>query len=528
MSVWVSAKVGKSAAKAVVAVLLASSAASCSSDVTRFGGIFNRSDNITTNSIPRRNITGLQGDMPIPRADIGNYAGGVAANQGIYRQPQPQPGYNYNTRSAALNQPFPSQPGYDNVTTNTLPSGARLASTPVSVQRSALPAPGAVNNTRNVALAQPFPTAPGTQSLGTLNGKQAKANFGAGGAPVVTLRPGETISGLSRRYGVPEKDILRANGLTNGGQVRVGQQLTIPTFGHEGTAAKNASLAAELPAGKVPVPAKEPLKETAALPTTARAKQLADATAKLPAGAGGDAKGAGGTYTVKPGDSLARIAKATGSNIDALKAANGLTAATIRVGQVLRLPGAAPADPSDNIKTATIPAGKVAPAAVPSKATPAVAKVEAYKPPVVKQSVAEAAAKATDTDAPDQTGIGKYRWPVRGAVIAGYGANVDGNRNDGIDISVPSGTPIKAAENGVVIYAGNGLKQLGNTVLVRHNDGTVTVYGHADTLNVTRGQKVQRGQTLAASGMSGGAKRPQVHFEVRKDATPVNPMTFLD
>jgi murein DD-endopeptidase MepM/ murein hydrolase activator NlpD len=130
--------------------------------------------------------------------------------------------------------------------------------------------------------------------------------------------------------------------------------------------------------------------------------------------------------------------------------------------------------------------------------------------------------------APQSTGIGKYRWPVSGAVIAGYGANVDGNRNDGIDISVPEGTPIKAAENGVVIYAGNGLKQLGNTVLVRHDDGKVTVYGHASAINVTRGQKVTRGQTLASSGMSGDAKRPQVHFEVRKDATPVNPVTFLE
>ena len=97
--------------------------------------------------------------------------------------------------------------------------------------------------------------------------------------------------------------------------------------------------------------------------------------------------------------------------------------------------------------------------------------------------------------APEATGIGKYRWPVRGAVIAAYGANVNGSRNDGIDISVPQGTPIKAAENGVVIYAGNGLKELGNTVLVRHDDGTVTVYGNADTLSVTRGQKIQRGQT---------------------------------
>ena len=125
-------------------------------------------------------------------------------------------------------------------------------------------------------------------------------------------------------------------------------------------------------------------------------------------------------------------------------------------------------------------------------------------------------------------GRSKYRWPVRGAVVAGYGANVDGNRNDGIDISVPEGTPIKAAENGVVIYSGSSLKELGNAVLVRHDDGTVTVYGHAGDLNVQRGQKVQRGQTLASSGMSGNTSRPKVHFEVRKNATPVDPLTFLE
>jgi murein DD-endopeptidase MepM/ murein hydrolase activator NlpD len=144
-------------------------------------------------------------------------------------------------------------------------------------------------------------------------------------------------------------------------------------------------------------------------------------------------------------------------------------------------------------------------------------------------SLTEAEEKSDVTDAaPESTGIGKYRWPVRGAVIAGYGANVEGNRNDGIDISVPEGTPIKAAENGVVIYAGSSLKELGNAVLVRHDDGTVTVYGHAGDLNVQRGQKIQRGQTVATSGMSGNASRPKVHFEVRKNATPVNPMTFLE
>jgi murein DD-endopeptidase MepM/ murein hydrolase activator NlpD len=118
------------------------------------------------------------------------------------------------------------------------------------------------------------------------------------------------------------------------------------------------------------------------------------------------------------------------------------------------------------------------------------------------------------------------RWPVRGRVISGFGSG--GKDGDGIDISVPEGTPVKAAENGVVIYAGNGLKEFGNTVLVRHEDGLVTVYGHASSLQVTRGQKVKRGQEIALSGMSGTTDSPKLHFEVRKNSAPVDPKSFLE
>ena len=86
------------------------------------------------------------------------------------------------------------------------------------------------------------------------------------------------------------------------------------------------------------------------------------------------------------------------------------------------------------------------------------------------------------------------RWPVRGRVISGFGA---ARQEDGIDIAVPEGTPVKAAENGVVIYAGDGLKEFGNTVLVRHENGLVTVYGHASQIEVQRGEKVKRGQEIA-------------------------------
>lgn len=116
---------------------------------------------------------------------------------------------------------------------------------------------------------------------------------------------------------------------------------------------------------------------------------------------------------------------------------------------------------------------------------------------------------------------------MRGKVVSGYGSS-GGSRNDGIDISVPSGTPVKAAENGVVIYAGDGLKEFGNTVLVRHDNGLVTVYGHASELKVQRGQKVKRGDEIAVSGMSGNAKSPKLHFEVRKNSAPVDPSGYLE
>ncbi|AHG45174.1 peptidoglycan-binding protein [Rhizobium leguminosarum bv. trifolii CB782] len=525
-----SPKFGKSAGNLLVVGLLASAATGCSSDVTRFGGLFSSSgqDQITTSSIPRRG--GAQGD-PVPRADLGGSA--VASQSG------------YGGGNGALNQPYPSNQTYDPVRT----SSARMASAPVAVQRSDLAAPTAVapprQREREVALAQPFPSAPQAEKPRLVAPAAPKltpdplatgttpkvSGWSATNAPSVTLRPGESIATLSRRFGVPEKEILRVNSLKTASAAKPGQAILIPTF-NGGNAAKSASQAADLSKpGKMPEPVKAPEQNVAVVPgaNSARDKTMAsaDSTGKLPAGAGKDPRAPAGTYVVKQGDSLAKIAKATGTNIDDLKAANNLSASSVKIGQALKIPNGT----ADNIKTASIPAAKVDPK--PAQAAPAqqTASVEPapYKAPAATQTVDDVEKKSdVSSAAPESTGIGKYRWPVRGQVIASYGANVNGNRNDGIDISVPQGTPIKAAENGVVIYAGNGLKELGNTVLVRHDDGTVTVYGNADTLSVARGQKIQRGQTVAVSGMSGDVKQPQVHFEVRKDASPVNPMTFLE
>ncbi|MFP3921411.1 MAG: peptidoglycan DD-metalloendopeptidase family protein [Dichotomicrobium sp.] len=116
-----------------------------------------------------------------------------------------------------------------------------------------------------------------------------------------------------------------------------------------------------------------------------------------------------------------------------------------------------------------------------------------------------------------------FRRPVNGRVVARFGRDGEGQRNDGINISVPRGTPVKAAENGVVVYAGNELMGLGNLVLVRHADGWVSAYAHNDELLVGRCDTVERGQEIARAGVSGSVSKPQLHFELRKNARPVDP-----
>jgi murein DD-endopeptidase MepM/ murein hydrolase activator NlpD len=125
------------------------------------------------------------------------------------------------------------------------------------------------------------------------------------------------------------------------------------------------------------------------------------------------------------------------------------------------------------------------------------------------------------------TGAPQFRWPVRGRVISGFGPIPNGQQNDGINLAVPEGTQVRAAEDGVVAYSGNELKGYGNLVLVRHSDGYVTAYAHASELMVKRGDNVKRGQVIAKSGATGSVNAPQLHFEIRKGSSPVDPTKYL-
>ena len=150
------------------------------------------------------------------------------------------------------------------------------------------------------------------------------------------------------------------------------------------------------------------------------------------------------------------------------------------------------------------------------------------------EPVASARVAITETPAGEGGATGavnstapEFRWPIRGRVVNNFGARVNGASNDGIDLAVPEGTPVRAADDGVVAYAGNELKGYGNLVLVRHANGYVTAYANASELMVKRNDPVHKGQVIAKSGQTGTATAPQLHFEVRKNSSPVDPIQYL-
>ncbi len=244
--------------------------------------------------------------------------------------------------------------------------------------------------------------------------------------------------------------------------------------------------------------------------------------------------GSSGTHVVQSGDTAWNISQRYGIGIDQLAAANG-GSTTVRLGQTLRIPGGgAAAQPQVQVASVdpqSMPAPAAAPAApqpVPVVLTPTGQGAPPVPEMAPQQAALPAQTSATEAAAaPPAAAPSGFRWPVRGRVISGFGKKPDGERNDGINLAVPEGSAVKAAEDGTVIYAGNELKSYGNLVLIRHADGWVSAYAHNSELKVAKGDRVQRGQVISLSGMSGGVTTPQVHFELRKDATPVDPLQHM-
>ena len=297
-----------------------------------------------------------------------------------------------------------------------------------------------------------------------------------GGQPV-TVNHGETLETVARKNGVPLSALMQVNGITNAASIRPGQRLVIPRY-VSGSAAQ--------------------------------------ATHAAPAAAA--TKSAETVHVVEPGESMIGIARRHGVTLSALAQANNIQPyAKINIGDRLTIPGGARVSarlaPAPQVaQPRTVPVQKVASAPTQNAR---VAKPEVHDTESVTRSAEPAGA------------IPSFRWPVKGRVIAGFGARPNGTQNDGINLAVPEGTPVKAADDGVVAYAGNELKGYGNLVLIRHSGGYVSAYANASKLMVKRGDSVKRGQIIAHAGQTGNVTSPQLHFEIRKGSTPVDPTKYL-
>jgi murein DD-endopeptidase MepM/ murein hydrolase activator NlpD len=232
-------------------------------------------------------------------------------------------------------------------------------------------------------------------------------------------------------------------------------------------------------------------------------------------------------YTVASGDTLGRVAHRYRVSVREIAIANGIAPETpLKVGTRLTIPvrtappGALPGRPQPGapVVAQTAPPHTYAPAAAaPGKLASSETAANVHLASPVEAPSAEAA----------PNGAPGFRWPVRGRIINNFGARVNGSPNDGIDLAVPEGTQVRAADDGVVAYAGNELKGYGNLVLVRHSNGFVTAYANGNELLVKRNDQVHKGQVILKSGQTGNAAAPQLHFEIRKNSAPVDPMQFL-
>ncbi|MGC6535251.1 MAG: peptidoglycan DD-metalloendopeptidase family protein [Parvibaculales bacterium] len=216
-------------------------------------------------------------------------------------------------------------------------------------------------------------------------------------------------------------------------------------------------------------------------------------------------------YEVQPKDTLYSISRRYETDVATLASLNGLAEPyAISVGQKLQVPGKRQniAKPKRQVSRA--------------KPTPT-ARQEQPSRPILKRT--KPVKKASLPQAPRR--VGRFQVPLKGPIISGYGPKEGGLHNDGINIAARTGTPIKAAENGVVVYAGNELRGYGNLLLLRHSDGWVSAYAHISNFRVKPGDRVKQGQTIAEVGQTGNVDRPQLHFELRKGTRAVNPNSLI-
>lgn len=279
---------------------------------------------------------------------------------------------------------------------------------------------------------------------------------------------GDSLYGIARRHGLPIRAIIDANALQPPYKLDLGQSLTIPQ---------------------------------------AR------------------------VHVVAQGDTVFNIARRYEIDRSELVRLNGIEPPySIPLGQKLILPQ--PGTGATATQMAAVPAPKATEKAVVPQPGLVDRTAQRIAKPVPKPKAETAAAKPVvarrgPVGDPPPRAKSTFLWPVQGPVLSSFGGKKSGVHNDGINIAAPRGTPVRAAENGVVAYAGEELKGFGKLLLIKHADGWVTAYAHNEKLLVQQGDVVKRGQSVARVGSSGSVPRPQLHFEVRRGTRAVNPVTML-
>ena len=308
---------------------------------------------------------------------------------------------------------------------------------------------------------------------------------------VIIVERGDTLYSLAKKYNTSVDALAQANNLTQPYQLSVGQKLVLS--GAETVAPVQEDTTDVLVVNK-PV---------SAVRATTRVG-LSD-------------------ITVQPGDTLYSLSRKHSVPVNDLAVMNKLTPPfNLSVGQKLRVPHSGNIVATEKT-TQVLSATNTQKSATPAKKSETVA-VQSKPVQTAKKISSDPSKKLPKIT---ERSSSKFSWPVRGKILSAYGAKSNGLFNDGINISAKQGATVKAAENGVVAYAGNEVKGMGNLIIIQHSGGWMTVYAHMDSMNVKRGMRVNVGQKIGAVGKTGKVDNPQLHFEIRKGTKAYNPNAYL-
>ena len=456
--------------KVATVALVAATLAGCSSASERFGA----PPYYTGNTQNQRDILNGSAQQPTYQ-DIVRGPGGTAAGL----------------------PPASSAP----VTTASVPATSpRVQAAPLP----AAPAPSAVP-----VAAAPVSTLPAPEVAG--NAKSWKGWTSAGGTRV-QMRQGDSLNSVARRYGVPIQALVAVNGIEDPAKVRPGQSLIIPTYVYAANNGHTSTTEGETSRVKLPKVASAETITTGSVPTSVGTLPRPEGK---PVGQPSFAEISRGEVVVEDVEILRvstlpkRKPASSGRPLTTASISNSTTSASVptpRRQPAASVPAVAAA-PSGTVETSRLPAPALTNEAKPT---------EPIKTPTTVASVRE-----------DSATTAQFRWPVRGRIISDFGAKPGGGRNEGVNLAVPEGTAVHAADDGTVIYSGNELKGYGNLILVRHSEGWVSAYAHNSELKVKRGDTVRRGDVVALAGATGSVTQPQVHFELRKGNKPVDPLNHL-